>query len=81
MLEGIGLRPLEAMVGIAGETATRPVVVPTGMPVDIVCSNCGREHRIPDRRFDADSGGTSCPDCGAVSYGVRRDGLEWHTER
>nr|WP_090507535.1 hypothetical protein [Natronorubrum sediminis] len=47
------------------------------MPVTIQCDDCGLEHTIPDRP-DQQDGGTGCPQCGARSFTVIRDGLEWH---
>ncbi|WP_226006975.1 hypothetical protein [Natrinema salinisoli] len=50
------------------------------MPVHIECDACGREHSIPDRPDDSETGGTHCPDCGAKSFTVRRAGLGWHPD-
>lgn len=50
------------------------------MSVTVVCDSCGHEHQIPDRTFDPDTGTTSCPNCGARPYTVRRDGIAWHPE-
>lgn len=50
------------------------------MPVTNVCDDCGLEHLLPDRTFDPESGTTRCPNCGARSYTVRREAIEWHPE-
>lgn len=48
------------------------------MPATVVCRACGLEHKIPDRRYDPVTGTTSCPNCGARPYTVRRYGIAWH---
>ncbi|MFC6719432.1 hypothetical protein ACFQHN_17870 [Natrialbaceae archaeon GCM10025896] len=50
------------------------------MPGWIVCANCGLDHRIPDRTFEPDSGGTRCPEGGARGYDAAHEGLEWHPD-
>lgn len=50
------------------------------MGVHIECDVCGREHTIPERADDPESGGTHCPECGEKPYTVRRENLAWHPE-
>lgn len=49
------------------------------MPATLECDDCGDVHEIPDRPFEPGVG-TLCPNCGAHTYTVRHEGLDWHPD-